>query len=139
MTQLELLEKAKEAMETAYAPYSNFKVGAALETENGVIYTGCNIENSSYGVCNCAERTALFKAISEGQRHFRRMAIVGGKNGIFTDFCYPCGVCRQALSEFVDPSFPILLQNEKGKLISTTLGELLPEAFALFPTEETDL
>lgn len=139
MTQLELLEKAKEAMETAYAPYSNFKVGAALETENGVIYTGCNIENSSYGVCNCAERTALFKAISEGQRHFRRMAIVGGKNGTITDFCYPCGICRQALSEFVDPSFPILLQNGEGKLISSTLGELLPEAFALSPTEETDL
>lgn len=139
MTQLELLEKAKEAMETAYAPYSNFKVGAALEAEDGSLYTGCNIENSSYGVCNCAERTALFKAISEGQRHFRRMAIVGGKNGILSDFCYPCGVCRQALSEFVDPSFPILLQNGEGSIRSSTLGELLPEAFALSQREETDL
>lgn len=127
----ELLLTAEEAMKNAYAPYSGFTVGAALLTRSGKIYTGCNIENASFGVTNCAERTALFKAVSEGERDFVSIAVVGGKDGKLGDFCYPCGVCRQALSEFTDISFKILLKNGKGDIISTSLYDLLPYAFDL--------
>ncbi|MBQ0059635.1 MAG: cytidine deaminase [Lachnospiraceae bacterium] len=127
----ELIEKAKEAMTKAYAPYSHFHVGAALLAKNGQIFTGCNIENASYGVCNCAERTALFKAVSEGVREFQAIVIVGGMNGNSTDFCPPCGVCRQALSEFCGPDMKVLLLKGQDQVKYMTLGELLPEAFYL--------
>ena len=131
MTNEQLLNIAKEAMKNSYAPYSNFNVGAALLSKSGKVYTGCNVENAAYGVTNCAERTALFKAVSEGEREFVSIAIVGGLNGRLQDFCYPCGVCRQALSEFTDSFFKIILENAKGDVEVTTLYELLPNAFEL--------
>lgn len=132
LTGEQLLEKAKEAMAGAYAPYSNFFVGAALLCEDGTIYTGCNIENAAFGVSNCAERTALFKAVSDGHRKFTAIAIVGGRNGVIDDYCYPCGVCRQALSEFVDKSFKFYFTNGKGDISSMTFSDLLPYAFNEF-------
>lgn len=131
ITNDELLLQAEQAMKNAYAPYSGFTVGAALLTKTGKVYTGCNIENASFGVTNCAERTALFKAVSEGEREFVSIAIVGGKDGKPGDFCYPCGVCRQALSEFTDSFFKVLLKNGEGDVINTTLYDLLPNAFDL--------
>ncbi len=131
ITNDELILQAEQAMKNAYAPYSGFSVGAALLAKSGKVYTGCNIENASFGVTNCAERTALFKAVSEGEREFIAIAIVGGKDSKIGDFCYPCGVCRQALSEFTDISFKILLKNSEGDVISTTLYDLLPNAFDL--------
>ena len=131
LTSDELILQAEQAMKNAYAPYSGFTVGAALLAKSGKVYTGCNVENASFGVTNCAERTALFKAVSEGERGFVSIAIVGGKGGKVGDFCYPCGVCRQALSEFTDISFKILLKNGEGDIISTTLYDLLPNAFDL--------
>lgn len=131
ITNDELILQAEQAMKNAYAPYSGFTVGAALLAKSGKVYTGCNVENASFGVTNCAERTALFKAVSEGEREFIAIAIVGGKGGQIGDFCYPCGVCRQALSEFTDISFKILLKNGEGDIISTTLYDLLPNAFDL--------
>lgn len=131
ITSNELILLAQEAMKNAYAPYSKFTVGAALLAKNGKVYTGCNIENASFGVTNCAERTALFKAVCEGEREFISIAIVGGKNGKLGDFCYPCGICRQALAEFTDISFKIYLKNGDGDIISTTLDDLLPNAFDL--------
>ena len=102
--------KIKELIETAigmrnysYAPYSNFKVGAALLAKNGTVYTGCNVENAGYTPCNCAERTAFFKAVSEGVKEFDAICVVGGKEGPLTDFAAPCGVCRQVMMEFCDP------------------------------------
>ncbi len=119
-----LIEKAREAMEYAYAPYSNFKVGAALLTESGNIYTGCNIENISFGATNCAERTAVFKAVSEGEKAFKAIAIVSS-SGKFTP---PCGICRQVLSEFSEDMDIILADNEDNiKII--TLNELIPFSF----------
>lgn len=132
LTGEQLLEKAKEAMAGAYAPYSNFFVGAALLCEDGAVYTGCNIENAAFGVSNCAERTALFKAVSDGHRKFTAIAIVGGRNGVIDDYCYPCGVCRQALSEFVDESFKFYFTNDKGDISSMTFSDLLPYAFNEF-------
>ena len=131
MTNAELIIEAKKAREFAYAPYSHFMVGAALETKDGKVYRGCNVENSAYGPTNCAERTAFFKAISEGDREFTRIAIVGAMEGIEADQpCAPCGVCRQVLSEFCKEDFEIHLFN--GEEIKTfTLGELLPESFNL--------
>ncbi len=131
ITNDELILQAEKAMKNAYAPYSGFTVGAALLAKSGKVYTGCNVENASFGVTNCAERTALFKAVSEGEREFISIAVVGGKDGKVGDFCYPCGVCRQALSEFTDISFKILLKNGDGDVISTTLYDLLPNAFDL--------
>ena len=131
MTDKKLLEAAKEAMKNSYAPYSNFIVGAALLGKSGKVYTGCNVENAAYGVTNCAERTALFKAVSEGEREFTEIAIVGGHNRTVGDFCYPCGVCRQALSEFTDSFFRIVLENGQGDIEVTTLYDLLPNAFDL--------
>ncbi len=124
-----LTEAAKKAAENSYSPYSGFTVGAALLTKDGKIYTGCNIENAAYSVANCAERTAFFKAVSEGEREFKAMAVVGGRDGDFTDFCYPCGVCRQALSEFCGEDFMIITIKENGEYKKTTLGELLPSSF----------
>ena len=126
----ELINKAYEAMQYSYSPYSDFKVGAALLTKDGKIYTGCNIENSAYSPTNCAERTAFFKAVSEGEKEFSAIAIVGGKDGEITDHCYPCGVCRQVMAEFCDRDFEIITASPEG-IKSYTLKDLLPEAFNL--------
>ena len=126
-----LLQRAVEAMEKAYAPYSGFHVGAALETVDGKIYLGCNVENSSYGATNCAERTAIFKAISEGDRAFARIAIVGGHQGDWKEYAAPCGICRQVMSEFAGPDFEIILGKKDGERKVGTLREFLPESFVL--------
>ncbi len=131
MTNAELLMEAEEARKRAYAPYSEFKVGAALETKNGTIYHGCNIENAAYGPANCAERTAFFRAVYEGEREFTRIAIVGGKTTEdIKKPCAPCGVCRQVMMEFCDPeSFKIILADGNGGEVEYTLKELLPLGF----------
>lgn len=126
MDNAQLIELAKKAMENAYAPYSNFKVGAALLCQNGKVYTGCNIENSSYGASNCAERTAVFKAVSEGEHNFVKIAIVSSSG----DFTFPCGICRQVLSEFMPEGSIVLCSAENG-IEEFTLEELLPYAFKL--------
>lgn len=131
MTELELIKKAKEASKYAYVPYSGFSVGAALLTKSKKIYTGCNIENAAYSPTNCAERTAFFKAVSEGERDFAAIAIVGGLNGDFKDYCSPCGVCRQVMSEFCSSDFKIILGKNGEDFRVFTLGELLPESFNL--------
>ncbi|OAA90468.1 cytidine deaminase [Clostridium ljungdahlii] len=120
-----LVSKAFEGRKNAYAPYSNFKVGAAVLAEDGKVYTGCNIENASYGATNCAERTAIFKAISEGNRAIKAIAIVGVEN----DYTYPCGVCRQVIAEFASKDAEIILGKGEGEYIVKTLDELLPGAF----------
>lgn len=120
-----LLEKAYEGRKNAYAPYSKFKVGAAVLMENGKIYTGCNIENASYGATNCAERTAIFKAISEGNRKIRAIAIVGADD----EYTYPCGICRQVIAEFADENTEIILGKKSLEYIVKTLAEILPGAF----------
>ena len=132
----DLISKAIEMTERSYVPYSHFHVGAALLEKNGKIWTGCNIENAAYGPSNCAERTAVFKAVSEGVREFEAIAVVGGPedetgNVQIQDFCPPCGVCRQVLSEFCDKDFKIILANGKGEQKVFTLGQLLPESFSL--------
>ncbi len=128
MTDLELMQRAVAARKMAYAPYSGFRVGAALLGKSGKVYTGCNVENAGYSPTNCAERTALFKAISEGEREFVSIAIVGGRYEEIAPFCAPCGVCRQALAEFCDSDFRVILGNEEN-IRSFTFGELLPFAF----------
>lgn len=115
-------------MQHSYSPYSDFRVGAALLCKSGKIYTGCNIENVSFSPTNCAERTAFFKAVSEGEREFAAIAIVGGKKGEVTDYCYPCGVCRQVMAEFCDSDLEIITACPDG-IKSYTLKELLPKAF----------
>ena len=130
MTPEKLCELAKEAMTHAYAPYSGFQVGAALLCADGTVYQGCNIENASYGVSNCAERTALFHAVSEGVKEFERIVITGGPEEGELQFCAPCGICRQALREFCDPkSFEIILAKSTEDYRSYTLEQLLPESF----------
>lgn len=128
MTDRELLERALEAREKAYAPYSGFSVGAALLTKDGKVYTGCNIENAAFSPTNCAERTALFKAVSEGEREFTAIAIVGGKGDTLNEICAPCGVCRQTLMEFCDYTFRVILGTPEN-IRRYTLGELLPFSF----------
>lgn len=130
MTDKELIEKAKEAAKNAYVPYSGYTVGAALLTKDGKVYLGCNIENAAYGPTNCAERTAFFKAVSEGERAFSKIAVVGGKNHHFKDYFAPCGVCRQVMREFCDDSFVILLGKNSDEYKSFTLSELLPLSFS---------
>ena len=125
-----LISYATKAMKNAYTPYSRFKVGAALLTSDGNIYMGCNVENASYGATNCAERTAFFKAVSEGHKAFYAIAIVGGENGNITGICTPCGICRQVMKEFCDDNFLVLLGNSQGYK-KYTLGELLPYSFTL--------
>ena len=125
-----LIDTAIEQLKFSYTPYSNFKVGAALLTKSGKIYTGCNIENASYTPTNCAERTAFFKAVSEGVRDFQAICIVGGKDGKLTEYTAPCGVCRQVMMEFCDPeTFQIILAVSKDKYDIFTLKELLPLGF----------
>ena len=126
-----LLEQAKGAMENAYAPYSGYKVGAALLCADGSVYTGCNIENAAYTPTVCAERTAIFKAVSEGKKDFVAIAVCGGKNGVITGFFPPCGVCRQVLREFCGDDFSIYLAGADGTYQTRTLAQLLPESFSL--------
>ena len=125
-----LIDTAIEQLKFSYTPYSNFKVGAALLTKSGKIYTGCNIENASYTPTNCAERTAFFKAVSEGVRDFQAICIVGGKDGNLTEYTAPCGVCRQVMMEFCDPkTFQIILAVDKERYEIYTLEELMPLGF----------
>lgn len=128
MTNLELMRLAVQARENAYAPYSNFKVGAALLGKSGKVYTGCNVENAAYSPTNCAERTAVFKAVSEGEREFTAIAIVGGTGEKLNPLCAPCGVCRQVLAEFADKDFRILLGTPE-KITETSLNAILPLSF----------
>ncbi len=124
MTEQELVCAALEARKTAYAPYSHFPVGAALECADGTVFRGCNVENAAFGSTICAERTAVLKAVSEGHRHFRRLAIAGSSG----DFCWPCGACRQVLSEFA-PSLELLVATQEGRYVKTDLAALLPHSF----------
>lgn len=124
-----LMHTAQEARNNSYSPYSHFRVGAALLTKSGKVYTGCNIENAAYSVTVCAERTAIFKAVSEGERDFEALAIVGGREGKIADFCAPCGVCRQVISEFCKKDFEIILGNE-DKFEVYSLDLLLPYSFS---------
>lgn len=131
MDNRELLQEAKKARQRAYTPYSGFQVGAALLGKSGTIYYGCNIENAAYTPTNCAERTAFFKAVSEGETEFEKIAIVGGKAGDPGDIlCAPCGVCRQVMMEFCNPdTFQIILSDGAGHHREFTLKELLPCGF----------
>ena len=121
----DMLRMANEARDRAYAPYSNFRVGACLKGATGAYYLGCNIENAAYSPTNCAERTAMFKAVYEGERQFDALAIVwDGENP-----AVPCGVCRQVLAEFCDPEMPVICANRKGEYKIFAMGDLLPDAF----------
>lgn len=126
-----LVAQAFKMLDFSYAPYSHFHVGAALLTTDGKIFTGCNVENAAYGPSNCAERTAIFKAVSEGYKYFSAIAIVGGDHGKVTEFCSPCGVCRQVMAEFCTKDFEIVLADSPDNWKVFTLGELLPESFSL--------
>ena len=130
MQNKELIELAKKASDSAYSPYSRFCVGAALLCGDGSVYCGCNIENASFSATCCAERVALFKAISDGKKDFAAIAVVGAHAGEKMKECYPCGVCRQVLSEFCDKSFRIVM-SDGDKITEITLGELLPNSFEL--------
>jgi len=130
MNRSELVKLAIDARKFSYSPYSNFMVGAALLTKSGKIYTGCNIENAAYGPSNCAERTAFFKALSEGEKEFEAIAIVGGQKGKGLEICAPCGVCRQVMMEFCDyDTFEIILGKSEDDYLKYTLKELLPLGF----------
>ena len=126
----QLIEKAIDMTKMSYSPYSDFRVGAALLAKNGQIFKGCNIENAGYTPSNCAERTAFFKAVSEGVKEFDAIAVVGGKEGVLTEFTAPCGVCRQVMMEFCDPkTFQIIMAMDKENYKIMTLEELLPMGF----------
>ena len=128
----QLIENAIEARKMAYTPYSNYKVGAALLSSDNKIIKGCNIENAAYGPTNCAERTAFFKAVSEGVKEFSAIAIVGGlenETDLFSGYAFPCGVCRQVMREFCDSEFEIVVARSTDDYKVYTLGELLPESF----------
>ena len=129
MNDRELIKLAEQARMHAYAPYSRFSVGAALLTRDGKVYTGCNIENAAFTPTNCAERTAIFKAVSEGKRDFEAIAVTGGKSGELSAYCAPCGVCRQVLAEFCEGDFRIILGNA-ATCCSYRLSELLPASFS---------
>lgn len=129
-TDQQLIPLAIEAMGRAYAPYSGFRVGAALLASDGMVYQGCNIENAAYTPTNCAERTAFFKAVSEGQRTFDAICIVGGKDGVLTDYTAPCGVCRQVMMEFCNPeTFRVILAKSESDYRMYLLKDLLPMGF----------
>lgn len=129
MTPEMLIAQAKEAMTHAYAPYSGFQVGAALLCKNGSVYQGCNIENAAYGPTNCAERTAVFKAVYDGHREFSAIAVCGGKGGVITGSCPPCGVCRQVLREFCNEDFMVYVAGDGDSYETYTLAQLLPYSF----------
>jgi cytidine deaminase len=122
----QLIDEAKRARERAYAPYSKFGVGAALLTTDGKVYHGCNIENAAYSMCNCAERTALFKAYSEGDKQFHMLAVVADTERP----CSPCGACRQVISELCSKDMKVILSNLKGDILEITVEDLLPGAFS---------
>lgn len=126
MDKEQLMSESKKAREKAYVPYSKFPVGAALLAEDGTVYHGCNIENSAYSMTNCAERTAFFKAVSEGVTSFKALAVVGDTAGPVS----PCGACRQVIAEFCGPDMPVYLTNMDGDVLETTVAELLPGAFS---------
>lgn len=129
-----LVKKAIEASKNSYSTFSKFRVGAILITKSGKEYTGCNIENSSYSLTNCAERTAFFKAISEGENQFKEIIIVGSKDENFNEFCVPCGACRQVMAEFCDINFKVILGRIVNNEVETkiySLEELLPASFKL--------
>lgn len=128
LTKEQLVSMAKEAVQYSYSPYSGYKVGAALLCKDGSVYTGCNIENAGYSSTNCAERTAFFKAVSEGKREFVAIAICGGKDGVIEGKFPPCGVCRQVMREFCEDEFLIYLA-AKDDIETYTLRELLPVSF----------
>ena len=130
MDDRELIRMAFKAMEKAYAPYSQYKVGAALLCADGRVFTGCNIENAAYSPTVCAERTAFFKAVCEGEREFKKLAVVGGKYGAVTDYFVPCGVCRQVMSEFCGDDFLVLIAKSDDDYLSKTLNDLLPCRFS---------
>ena len=131
MDNQQLIKMALEARNKAYAPYSHFAVGASVLTKDGQVYTGCNIENASFGATNCAERTAIFKAVSEGKKEFAKIAIVGGKEGEdITEYAYPCGVCRQVMAEFCNTKeLIVLIAKSEEEYLEMTLDELLPMSF----------
>ncbi len=128
MDHVQLMALAEQARIRAYAPYSNFAVGAALLCEDGKVYTGCNVENVSFGATNCAERTAFFSAIADGERSFVAIAIAGGPMGKADGGCAPCGICRQVMAEFCSSDFEIIFK-QKGEIAICRLGQLLPHAF----------
>lgn len=127
-----LVGKAHEMQQMSHCPYSGFAVGAALLSDDGKIFTGCNIENVAFGPSICAERTAIVKAVSEGVKDFKAIAIVGGKDREIGDLCFPCGVCRQVMTEFCKRDFKIITRDRTGKTVIKTLEELLPESFTEF-------
>lgn len=130
MDKKELVKEAIAAREFAYTPYSKFNVGAALLCKNGRVFRGCNIESASYTPTNCAERTAFFKAVSEGEREFSAIAIVGGPAGAPpVDFCYPCGVCRQVMAEFCGRDFKVYIAKSESEIREYSLDEIIPFAF----------
>lgn len=129
MTKEKLCDLAKEAMQKAYSPYSNCKVGAALLTKSGKVYLGCNIENASFSPTICAERSAVASAVSNGEREFAAIAVCGGKDGVIDGAFFPCGVCRQVLREFCTDGFPVYTLTKDG-IVSLTLGDLLPHSFS---------
>ena len=131
MTERELCEAARKAMEMSYSPYSSCKVGAALLTKSGMVYTGCNIENASFTPTVCAERTAFFKAISEGEKEFSMIAVAGGRNGKIERPFLPCGVCLQVMSEFCSSDFCVLVVKGDNEYDKYSFSELLPFAFGL--------
>ena len=130
MTPEKLIELAKDAMTRSYSPYSGYKVGAALLCADGTVYQGCNIENAAFSPTVCAERTAIFKAVSEGRRDFAAIAICGGKDGVITGAFPPCGVCRQVMAEFCPADFPIYLIGADSTWQVMTLAQLLPLSFS---------
>ena len=129
MTDLELMQCAVEARKMSYAPYSGFRVGAALLGKSRKVYTGCNVENAAYSPTNCAERTAVFKAVSEGEREFTAIAIVGGKGEELAELCAPCGVCRQVMAEFCPDEFIVLVGKSEDEFREHTLSDILPHTF----------
>lgn len=129
MNEIELCKEAIDAMKNAYAPYSGYKVGAALLTEKGKLFAGCNIENAAYTPTVCAERVALFNAISSGERNFTAIAVAGGKDGVISGAFPPCGVCRQVMAEFCAPDFTVLVVTGEDSYKKYTLNELFPQAF----------
>lgn len=128
-----LIKEALNAREMAYVPYSNFKVGAAILTQDGSIYKGCNIENASFGATNCAERTAIFKAVSEGHKKIKAIVVVGDPNS----YTYPCGICRQVISEFAESNIEIILAKNEDDYLVKSLEEILPEAFTKRDLDES--
>jgi cytidine deaminase len=137
MTKEQLASLAKDAMKKAYSPYSDYKVGAALLCKDGSVYTGCNVENASFSATNCAERTAFFKAVSEGKRDFSAIAICGGKGGDLEGLFPPCGTCRQVMREICEDDLEIHLLAKEG-IETYTLGELLPVSFAPQTIKKTE-